>query len=54
MLCYKDQTFCHNWCGNINCFRNYIHTKDAGEILVMFFVSKPIDCEIWKPLEEKK
>lgn len=54
-MCYKDQTFCNNWCGNTDCFRNFEHCKEAltQDLPICFFVNKPIDCEIWKPLENK-
>lgn len=55
MMCFKDQTFCNDWCSNIDCFRNFEHCKEAitKELPICFFVNKPTDCTIWKPLENK-
>ena len=53
-MCYKDQTFCHDWCANTECFRNYEHIKEAQKeggylqrnpwMPVAFFVDIPLDC----------
>ena len=49
-MSYKDKTFCYDWCGNEECDRNYIHTKEARDkaIPVYFFVMKPPHCTDWK------
>ena len=51
-MSYKDQTFCHDWCDNKQCFRNYQHIVDAEQkneineqTLISFFVSVPLDCK---------
>ena len=54
-MCYKDQTFCGDWCDNKKCFRNYQHIVDAQQeggflqqnnwMPMAFFVAPPIDCE---------
>jgi hypothetical protein len=51
-MTYKDQTFCHDWCDNKQCFRNYQHIVDAEQkneineqTLISFFVSVPLDCK---------
>ena len=51
-MSYKDQTFCHDWCDNTQCFRNYQHIVDAFSKKVIdettpisFFVAPPLDCK---------
>jgi len=61
-MSYKDQTFCHDWCDNKQCFRNYQHIVDAqqpGQFLaensympISFFVSVPLDCKERIPKNE--
>ena len=49
-------SYCNAWCSNEECNHN---VKYAIPLLekqeqVIFYVSKPIDCTIWKPLENKQ
>lgn len=54
MISYKDQTFCHDWCKNEKCFRNYKHILDAKQpggflhenewMPVCYFLVPPEDC----------
>ena len=54
-MTYKDQTFCEDWCNNRECFRNYVHIKEAQEpggylfknpwMPISFFIDVPKDCK---------
>ena len=60
-MTYRDQTFCHDWCTNEACFRNYKHVQDAQQeggflqqnpwMPVAFFVDIPMDCKERIPKE---
>lgn len=62
-MSYKDQTFCHDWCGTTSCFRNYQHIVEAqkpGNFLALndwmpisFFVDIPLDCKERTPKNDQ-
>ena len=62
-MCYKDKTFCNDWCGTITCHRNYKHIKEATdpggylaehpEMPICFFVDIPKDCDIHTPKQSE-
>ena len=56
MMCYKDMTFCGDWCATETCGRNYKNIKDAQQeggflqqnpwMPFVFFVEPPVDCTL--------
>jgi len=58
MICYKDRTYCDDWCNTIECSRNYSkidwkHVEQVG-LPVSFFVAVPMGCSEYTPKEKKE